>query len=213
MSNPSIEFTLLDDEPEAGAVVGVDAPGYARMLKFLLPPGKVWRLDAGSLLSQALLAVADELARVDERVRDLLTEANPETTSELLGDFERVLDLVAEGTEAERVARVVALLIRRQRYRPEDFRQALAPLLGQDAADVQIIERSRAFAVSVGDDSEIFKFYVYRDPTAPGTYDLDAAQDLVDSMKPSHTEGFVVESVDLLCDDPYSLCDRDFLGV
>jgi len=89
---------------------------------------------------------------------------------------------------------------------------ALAPLLAQAPADVVVIERTRAFAIAVGDDREIYRFFIYRDPTLPDVYFLASAQAQVDRMQPSHTEGTVVESINFLCDDPHSLCDRDLLG-
>jgi uncharacterized protein YmfQ (DUF2313 family) len=183
------------------------------MLKLLLPPGKAWRLDDDGVIARVLLANGDELARVSGRVADLFEEADPQTTSELLPEFERELDLTASGTDAERRARVVALLVNTGGVRPADFKRVLAGLLGQAAADVVVIERSRADAIAMGDDAEIFRFFIYRDPAAPGTYDLDFAQTMVDLMAHSHTKGHVIESIDFLCDDPFSLCDRDLLGV
>lgn len=193
--------------------MALSADAYARMLKALLPPGKIWRLDSDGVLSRIFLACGDELDRVDQRAQDLIREADPRTADELLPEFEAELGLVAEGTIDERRARVVALLLRRQRFRPVDFQQVLAPLLGQDAEDVVVLEQSRAFAILVGDDREIYRFYVYRDPGAPGSYDLSSAQELVTRMKPSHTEGHVIESIDFVCDSPFDLCDRDRLGV
>jgi hypothetical protein len=244
----------------------------------------------------------------------------------------------------ERRARVVARLVRRQRYRPVDFQAALAPLLVLDPGQVAVIQRTRAFCVAIGDDREIYRFFVYRDPALgafsvidpgeagnqgfevitthgvwpvemrarsgttiaisfvdnanftaatvevhdgqrwtgsawvaepstcgvlvtgndtraivlvslieaaingasqlvqvtpnpsddpansvvmadmgssneiavfpPGTatYFLASAQELLDSMAASHTRGHVIESINFLCDDPFSLCDRDLLG-
>lgn len=212
MSNPAIEFTLVPDAGEAASTGPASAAAYARMLKMLLPPSKAWRLDPGSTLSAVFLASGDELARVDARGFDLLTESDPRTADELLPDFERVLGLESAGTDDERRARVVALLVRRQRFRPVDFKQALALLLGQDAEGVVVIENSRAHAIAVADNREIYRFFIYRDPTEPGAYDLSGAQDMIDRMKPSHTKGHVIESIDMLCDDEFSLCDRDRLG-
>lgn len=191
--------------------MGVTAASYARMLSELLPPGRLWNL-VSSTLQNVLLAGADELERVDGRAADIIEESDPSTATELLPEYERELDLEEAATDAERRARVIARLVARQRFRPVDFQQALAVLLGQDPADVDVIENSRAFAILVGDAREIFKFYVYRNPALPGTYFLDSAQAIVDAMKPSHTQGFVIESVSFLCDDPFSLCDRDLLG-
>jgi uncharacterized protein YmfQ (DUF2313 family) len=192
-------------------VMQPSAEAYARMLKSLLPPG-IWRTDADGKLGKLLLACGDELARISGRAADLIEEADPRTADELLPDFERLLDLSSDGTMAERRARVVAHLVLRQGYRPQDFREVLAPLLGLDPDDVVVIERGRDFAIAIDDAQEIYRFFVYRDPTEPGDYFLDSAQAVVDAMKPSHTAGHVIESVDFLCDDEFSLCDRDILG-
>jgi hypothetical protein len=188
------------------------ANSYGRMLVALFPPGKVWNFVSGELVN-LITGCADELARVHARVTDLIEETDPNTTSELLPEFESELGLDAVVSTDERRARIVARLIARQRFRPVDFRTALAPLLGQDPADVVVIERTRAFAILVGNDREIFRFFIYRNPALPGTYFLASAQDLLDTIKPSHTVGHVIESISMLCDDAFSLCDRDILGI
>lgn len=290
--------------------MAIAAAAYARMLAALLPPGKLWQVTTDSVLGKLLLGLADELARVDGRVDDMLDEADPSTATELLPEYERELDLDEAATDAERRARIVARLVARQRFRPVDFQTALAPLLGQAPEDVVVIERSHAFAVSIGDEREIYRFFVYRDPDAPlvfadftytadatsdsvaqsnhglltgdgpirttnsggglpgglaidtdyyaiyvnddelrvatsranalnnvfiditsagtGThtmidqptttrlatnYFLESAQEQVNRMKPSHTLGQVIESIDFLYDDPFSLYDRDLMGV
>lgn len=182
------------------------------MLRALLPPGRLSTALDG-ILSAFLASSAEELERVDGRGQDLINESDPRTCSELLPDYERVFGLVATGTIDQRRARVVAAHIRRQRFRPVDFQQALAPLLLQDPEDVVVIERSHAFAASLGDQREIFRFFIYRNPSLPGTADIAGAQALVDAMNPSHTVGTVIQSISFLCDDPLSLCDRDALGV
>lgn len=167
---------------------------------------------ADSLLFTLFAANADELGRLEARTTDLLNEADPTTAVELLPDYEAELELPSTGTNAERQARIVARLIARQRYRPVDFQTALAPLLAQLPANVVVLERTAAFAASIGDVREIFSFFIYRDPTLPGTYFLASAQALVTAIKPSHTIGTVIESISFLCDDAHSLCDRDLLG-
>lgn len=189
------------------------AEAYVSMLRSFLPPGRLWTAGPDSVLGRLLFAFADEIWRVDVRSNDLIEESHPETTVELLPEYERELALAPAATVAERQANVVAHLIRRQRYRPIDFQTALASLLGQAVGDVVVIERSHAFAVSIGDDREIFRFFIYRNPASPGTYFLASAQELVEKMKPSHTLGHVIESISFLADDPFSLTDRDLLGV
>jgi uncharacterized protein YmfQ (DUF2313 family) len=64
---------------------------YARQLKQLLPPGALWWLDPGSWLSTQILAIGDELARVDARGETLVDEWDPRTALETLPEWERVL--------------------------------------------------------------------------------------------------------------------------
>jgi hypothetical protein len=182
------------------------------MLTALLPPGKLWRLVGESLIVPLLQGCADELARLDARAMDLLDELIPTLAVETLPDWERSYELTSDGTTAERQARVTARYIALERRRPVDFQTILAPLLGQDPADVVVIERTHAMAAAMGDDREIRRFFIYRDPTLAGAYYLDSAQTLVDDINRSTCVGHVIESVDFLCDDPYSLCDRDLLG-
>lgn len=67
---------------------------WARALKQLLPPSTVlWTLTPGSTTTLALEALATELARIEGRGLDLLEEADPRTTTELLPDWERMLGL------------------------------------------------------------------------------------------------------------------------
>lgn len=69
------------------------AAAYARQLKALLPQGVAWNLQPESVLSKVMLALADELSRVDSRAVDLEREIDPRSTVELLIDWERILDL------------------------------------------------------------------------------------------------------------------------
>jgi hypothetical protein len=192
--------------------MGLSADAYARALRALLPPSKLWRTDADGVVSKLLLAAGDELARVDGRADDLLREADPRTVDEMLPDFEAALAITASGDLAARRAMVLARLLLRQRVRPADYKQVLAPLLGLDPADVVVLERTHAIAAAMGDDREIYRFFIYRDPSLPGTYDVEAAQQVLDLMAQSHTVGHVIESISFLCDDEFSLCDRDLLG-
>lgn len=187
------------------------AAAYGRMCKLLLPAGK-WRLDPDSYISKLFLGIGDELTRVSGRAADLIEEADPRTTSELLSEFERVLGLSSDGTDDARRARIVARLVQRQGFRPADFQQALALILGQEEEDVVVIERGRVFAVAVGDDQEIFRFFIYRDPADPGSYSIDDAQDVIDLMQPAHAQGHAIEELAFKCDEATSLCDRDLIG-
>lgn len=71
----------------------MSAEAYARQLKELLPSGAAWRRDGEAVVSKVLLAIADALARLDARAKNLMDEFDPRTTLELLPDWERVFDL------------------------------------------------------------------------------------------------------------------------
>jgi uncharacterized protein YmfQ (DUF2313 family) len=92
--------------------MALSAQAYARMLKALLPRGALWRLESDSVISHTLLAVAEELARIDARGDDLLREIHAPTTAELLVDFERLYGLPdpclgEDQSTAQRIASVV----------------------------------------------------------------------------------------------------------
>jgi uncharacterized protein YmfQ (DUF2313 family) len=104
--------------PAAGRAPGgalMDALQYREQLQALLPQGGAWPREPGAVLTLLLDGMASELARVDRRGLDLLREADPATTLELLPEWERVAGLPdpcagpAE-TVQERRDRLVALL-------------------------------------------------------------------------------------------------------
>lgn len=70
--------------------MGMSADNYREQLQALLPRGSAWPRDAGAVLTQVLDGMAQEFARVDVRVDNLLDEVDPRTTFELLTDYERV---------------------------------------------------------------------------------------------------------------------------
>lgn len=85
---------------------------YRQQLQALLPRGSAWARDGDAVLTQLLDAMAEELARLDSRGGDLLTEADPRATTELLPEWERVAGLPdpCVGTGETLVARRNALV-------------------------------------------------------------------------------------------------------
>jgi len=59
----------------------------------LQPPGLALPTDAATTWARLLLGLGDEWARIDARAHELLREADPRTTYELLPDWERALGL------------------------------------------------------------------------------------------------------------------------
>lgn len=68
--------------------MGMTADAYLRQLQALLPEGAAWPREADADITKALYAIAEEFARIDQRAVDLLEEADPETTQELLPEWE-----------------------------------------------------------------------------------------------------------------------------
>ena len=88
---------------------------YLRILRGLLPRGPIWTRDPDRRLTKLLQGLADELVRVHNRAGDLMDEADPQTTSEMLEDWERVTGLpecpvYAPTAESDRRAELVAKL-------------------------------------------------------------------------------------------------------
>ncbi|WP_336347024.1 YmfQ family protein [Pseudomonas monsensis] len=66
---------------------------YRNQLRSLLPSGPAWELERLPELDQVLQGIAAELARLDARSVDLLNEMDPAGVSELVPDWERVMNL------------------------------------------------------------------------------------------------------------------------
>lgn len=89
------------------------ANAYAHQLEALLPPGALWRLEADSKLRAFMVALAQELVRVDVRADSLINESDPRTLSETLPEWEAMLGLPDpcvsfDQTTAERIAGVLS---------------------------------------------------------------------------------------------------------
>lgn len=95
--------------------MGMTAADYLAQEQALLPQGAAWPREAGAMLTKLLNAFADEFARIDGRALNLIEEADPRTTSEMLADWERVAGLpdscvTTSQTTAQRRAALVARL-------------------------------------------------------------------------------------------------------
>lgn len=69
------------------------ADEYAAQLRALLPLGPAWDPELVPEVDQVLKGLAPELARIDARAFQLLTEMNPSTVSELVPEWEAVMGL------------------------------------------------------------------------------------------------------------------------
>lgn len=73
--------------------MALNVQAYLDQLQALLPPGPAWTREPDAQLTKVLRAWAAELANVDLRADDIINEADPRTTLELLPDWERVAGL------------------------------------------------------------------------------------------------------------------------
>ena len=73
--------------------MGLSAAAYGAQLQALLPLGSAWPRHPEATLTRLLLALAEEMARIDYRGAQLVDEALPERVFELLADWERVCGL------------------------------------------------------------------------------------------------------------------------
>lgn len=134
--------------------MSLTAEQYRDQLMALAPSGRALPTDTDSLWGLLLLALADELTRVDGRADDLMDEADPRTALEMLADWERVCGLPsdcaqdAETIQARRQA--CALTLAAQGGQNIAYFVALAETLGVTAS-VQEFRPFRAGAASAGD--------------------------------------------------------------
>lgn len=68
--------------------MALTAADYKANLQGLLPHGPAWPSGEDTALADLLDGLAQELARVDRRADDLLSESDPRTTYEMLLDWE-----------------------------------------------------------------------------------------------------------------------------
>lgn len=91
---------------------------YRNQLLALAPVGHAWSRDPDAQFPRLIHGVASELARVHNRALDLVEEADPQTTDEMLQDWERVVGFpdpcvpLPSETEARRTAVVGRLAAR-----------------------------------------------------------------------------------------------------
>jgi len=66
---------------------------YTQLQKNLLPLGNIWEAKAGTNLEKLFKSKAIGSLNLDEKGLDLITQSLPDTTFELISEWERVLAL------------------------------------------------------------------------------------------------------------------------
>ncbi len=113
--------------------MGLNLQDYKNQLVQLFPKGRAWEAGDDSTLNKLLRSFADELVRIENRSQDLLNEADPRTTYEMLEDWERMAGLpdkcvgLAQTLE-ERRDEIVSKLVKRGNQSIQFFKDLAAPL-------------------------------------------------------------------------------------
>lgn len=110
-----------------------------------LPPGKAIAREPDRNIPRMLEALAVEPARVFDRVADLIREAFPGTTVELINKWEEALalpdDCVQPTEYADRIAAIVARFVGASGHSEADYRE-LAESLGFPGAELTFERRA-----------------------------------------------------------------------
>jgi uncharacterized protein YmfQ (DUF2313 family) len=175
------------------------ADQYRQQLKALLPPGRALSLDTTATLHRLLDAIAQEFARIEARARDLVVEAMPDTSIELLPDWERVLGLPdhclpREDTEAARREAVLAKLAA-QGGQSKAYFIELAASLGYPGGWIEEFVPFTATSLCtdpLNSDPWCFVWWLHVPQRGPGNEGRDRALEcLINRYRPAHTHVMV----------------------
>jgi uncharacterized protein YmfQ (DUF2313 family) len=164
---------------------------YTATLQALLPRGKVWPRDPTATITKVAAALAQVYARNNTRANQLLTEAFPATTGELLDEWESTLGLPGwYGSQAPttlaRQQRIVAALTDSGGQSAQFFISLLATL-GWTATINAFTAYNVNCAVTVPIASDDWCFAWEVVTPGPRNYSLEA---VVQRFAPAHTVPF-----------------------
>ena len=115
---------------------------HARAIAQLLPPGAALTRDPDTVLGKLMLGLAGETERLSNRTLDLIEEADPRTTVEMVGDWERILGLPSAcGTPPDTLEGRRAAILARLLASGGSSRAALVALAAAMGEHIRIIER------------------------------------------------------------------------
>jgi len=138
-------------------VAAVTSKAYLEHLWSLMPRGSAWSRERISVLSNLLAAYAEGLADFDQSVSALLDDIRPDTTTDLLPEWEETLGLPDECSALQptielRRAAVLSKLISQANLNPKSYK-AIGRLYGAEIK-VHELDKARADAVPGIDTSD-----------------------------------------------------------
>jgi uncharacterized protein YmfQ (DUF2313 family) len=77
---------------------------YKNMILDLLPNGEAWNKSSDSNLSKLSSGLAWVFERLHQRMQDLVSESDPRLTSEMLGEWEKMVNLPDNCTPGDRTS-------------------------------------------------------------------------------------------------------------
>lgn len=123
--------------------IAVHEPNGYRILRAYLPPGEAWSRDPESNVQKWIAAEGQTLGQATARAAALRDDYLPDRAyGENLAHWEMILKLpvIPGATIQQRRNAVIAKRRSVLGSNPDDMRTALAPLYGQEAADIEILE-------------------------------------------------------------------------
>lgn len=178
-------------------IIPATAEDYKQAMISLAPQGICWPREDDANWVKLWDALAQEFARINDRFNDLYNEAFPDTTTELIGDWERIVGLPdafsdPDATLEERRAAVLFKL-RARGGQSAEYIESLIEALGYPA---KVYDTPFAAGVSrsgnfIFDDSWVNFFFVLIGGPVTDLANLEAR---IRSIQPAHVQSiFYVE--------------------
>lgn len=129
----------------------LDQAAYSEQVHGLLPTGRAWATEAGTGMARLVAALSEELARIDVSFGDLLPDIRPDTTRDLLPDWERVAGLPDSCSRGELtdILQRRAVLVDKVVAKPNLNPQTFIDTARRYGVDIDVIELDQARAESV----------------------------------------------------------------
>lgn len=132
-------------------VASLPIEAYEQQIRGLIPPGRAWRADPGTTLAALIAAIAEELNDIDTVAVNILEEIRPNTTFDLLPDWERVAGLPDKcsalgATVTVRRASLLEKLVTKPTLNISEF-ERIGRTFGVDIV-VEELDQTRAEALS-----------------------------------------------------------------
>lgn len=169
----------------------MNSENYRDQFLSLLPPGKAVSRLPSSGVGRMMHGLAVESARVETRVKELISESIPSTVDELLTEWETDFDLQPDGTTSQRIAALTAKVIEVGQQNPGYFEDIISKY-GFDS-DIYQFTPAWSGVMTAGDacGNQYMLFYWLVDILDSTTADaMKAMMKEIIRLKPGHTQVF-----------------------